>query len=201
MKIVTTGDSHSKAGWEDIRMEGVEIVINYLGAPLMYSFGRDYPNIVSKCMPFDVVVFCTGEIDMRCHIYKHSTTSEGRDTIIDDMVMSYFKAIEMNVNGLKGVTTSVYNVVPPTRQATLLPEIRFYFPFVGSDEQRREATLYINDKLRAGCAERGYVFFDIYDKCTDEDGLLSPEVTAVWDGVHVRKCSLFMDFIKNHFLK
>jgi len=87
MTIHTFGDSHSYFGWDNIP----NVKIHHLGPKLCYSIGRDGINIKdnSNVCSFgkngitikdnavvkenDVVIFCFGEIDCRCHVHKYIT--------------------------------------------------------------------------------------------------------------------------------
>ena len=70
--IHTIGDSHSSFGWKTIN----NVKIHHIGAKLCYSFGKkgfdDY-NILQEIECGEVVVFCFGEVDCRCHIIKQIT--------------------------------------------------------------------------------------------------------------------------------
>ena len=60
---------------------------------------------------------------------------------------------------------------------------------MGTDEERKQYTLYFNEKLKEKCLEKGYVFFDIYDKYTDENGFLRKDLSDgnvhIGNGVHI----------------
>jgi len=132
----------------------------------------------------DTIVFCLGEIDCRCHIHKHVTDTTSYQHIIDNIVDSYFEAIEVNVtvSQIKLRNVCVYNVVPPVQKYNTLesPE----YPYLGTDEERKRYVLYFNEKLKEKCVEKGYVFFDVYDHYTDENGYLRKDLS---DGnVHIR---------------
>ena len=113
----------------------------------MYSFGQEKLNLldISKynVQNDEIVCFCFGEIDCRCHIYKYRKT--GYKNVINDSVDEYIKAIDANVKRYKNLTTCIYNIVPPVQKENTLenPE----YPYLGKDEERKEYTLYINKKL------------------------------------------------------
>ncbi len=188
-RIHTIGDSHSN-------FSGLSIQ-HHLGPVLCYSFGRDklnrcdirYFNLVDG----DSIVFCFGEIDCRCHIYKHVTTDVSYQSIIDNIVGNYFDAIKANLDVLqvKLNKVCVYNVVPPVERRNTLenPE----YPYLGTDEERKEYVLYFNKKLGEKCMEYGYLFMDVYAKYVDENGYLSKELS---DGnVHIGNHVYVMEFI------
>ena len=181
----TYGDSHSSehGSWTMINLENIKIVTNWLGPKLMYSFGRDKDIIIKKeqINDGDYICFCFGEIDCRAHVYRYETS--WRQTI-DNLVVEYFLAISKNVSGLN-VKTCVYNAVPQVdRRKTENQWMtewdinnshdKNYLPAIGTDEDRRKYTLYMNEKLKEFCGIYGYIFFDIYDKYVDDEGFLNP---------------------------
>lgn len=182
----TYGDSHASehGGWKSININGLTIVVNWLGPKLMYSFGRDKNIIVNnnRINVGDYICFCFGEIDCRVHINKYEPNWMGT---IDNLVTEYFIAISKNVSGLN-VKTCVYNVVPQLERS--LPENRWItkwdeenchlpdiLPAQGTDEDRVRYSLYMNEKIKENCIKYGYIFFDIYDKYINEKGFLNPE--------------------------
>ena len=69
---------------------------------------------------------------------------------------------------------------------------------MGTDEERKSYVLYFNEKIREKCIEKGYIFFDIYDKYTDENGFLRKELS---DGnVHIRDGTYISKFITENKL-
>ena len=44
------------------------------------------------------------------------------------------------------------------------------WPCVGTDEERKEYVRYMNECFKTRCTEYGFVFFDVHDKCADENG-------------------------------
>ncbi len=195
MTIHTIGDSHSCNGWP------ATVKDHHIGPVLCYSFGRDN---LGKCdiRNFDIkdgdtIVFCFGEIDCRCHIHKHISEMPYQQ-IIDITVAQYARAIDINlrVSSLRPRYVCVYNVVPPIQRHK--KENHTVYPFLGEDEERKQYVLYFNKKLREMCASRGYIFFDVYDKYTDENGFLSDNLCDgnchIGNGVHIDA------FIRDHGL-
>lgn len=191
MTIHTIGDSHSSFGWSG--------TVNHpLGALLCYSFGKeclkrcDIRNFNIK--DGDTIIFCLGEIDCRCHINKF-TEWKSYQEIIDEIVDNYFKAINLNVtvSQLKLANVCVYNVVPPAQIHNTWNNPAY--PFLGTDEERKSYALYFNKKLKEKCIEYGYVFFDIYDKYTDENGFLRKDLSD--NNVHISNGIHINNFIKD----
>ena len=193
MSIHTIGDSHSFNGWTGI-------INHHLGPVLCYSFGKEKLN---RCdiRKFDIkdgdtIVFCLGEIDCRCHIHKHITETAVYQDIINNIIDNYFEAIELNItiSQIKLKNVCVYNVVPPiqTYNTQENPE----YPFLGTDEERKEYSLYFNKKLKEKCIQKKYIFFDVYNSYIDENGFLRKDLSD--DTVHIRNGVYITNFINEN---
>ena len=191
MSIHTIGDSHSFSGWSGI--------INHCVGPLLcYSFGKEKLNRCDirnfNIKDGDTIVFSLGEIDCRCHIHKHITDTITYQDIINDIVDNYIEAIDLNVitSQLKLKNICVYNVVPPIQRYNTWenPE----YPYLGTDEERKNYVLYFNERLKAKCMEKDYKFFDIYHNYIDENGFLRKDLSD--DNVHIRNGDHISNFIK-----
>ena len=194
MTIHTFGDSHCNAGWS--RIPGVKR--HHMGPVLCYSIGTKDELLDLQgygVADGDVVVFCFGEIDCRCHIQKHVSKERTHERVIDEIVDKYLRAIQRKVKSLSGVKTCVYNVPPAVHKATTWQHPQY--PYLGTDEERRTYVEYFNGRLRQRCPEFGYVFFDIYDQCVDEEGFLLPEIS---DGVvHITDATIIGRFLSDTF--
>ncbi len=195
MTIHTIGDSHSGNGWTGI-------TIQHLGPILCYSFGRDK---LDRCdiRNFDIkdgdsIIFCMGEIDCRCHVYKHITDTTTYRDVIDSIIDNYFQAIQLNISTsqIKLKNIGIFNVIPTIQKINTWenPE----FPYLGTDEERKSFVLYFNKKLKEKCIELGYIYVDVYDKYTDENGFLRKDMS---DGnVHIKNGIYLSNFItENNF--
>jgi hypothetical protein len=195
--VHTVGDSHCWNGFPP------EVSFHWIHSLLCYSFGKDplgrcdirkIPNLKHG----DSIVFCLGEIDCRCHIFKHVSETLSFQTIIDGIVENYFKGIELNVRLAQKQfrRICVYNIVPPIEKHNT-PENPSY-PYLGTDNERKEYVLYFNRRLREECAKRNWVFFDVYDKYADSNGFLRKDLS---DGnVHIGNGKYLVEFIKTHCL-
>lgn len=193
--IHTIGDSHSFNGWSNI-------INHHIGPVLCYSFGRDKLN---KCdirnfniKDNDTVIFCFGEIDCRCQIYKYVNKTTTYQQIIDNIIENYIEAINLNIkeSKLKLKNICIYNVVPAVKKedVTENPD----YPYLGSNEERKQFTLYFNQKLKEKCFENNFIFFDVYDKYIDQEGYLKKDLS---DGhVHIKDGIYINDFIYNNLL-
>jgi hypothetical protein len=196
MTIHTIGDSHASLGGSK------EIIKHHLGEGLCYSFGIkkldrcDIRNFDFK--DGDTIIFSLGEIDCRCHVHKHITRSKTYQDVIDDIVNNYIEAIELNisVSKINFRNVSVYNVVPPIQRWNTWENSEF--PYLGTDEERKQYVLYFNKKLKERCNEKKYIFFDIYNNYTDENGFLRKDLS---DGnVHIANEIYINKFIKDNNL-
>lgn len=192
----TFGDSHASkehGGWDNSKMKlPISIRSNWLGPKLMYSFARDKNKLFDKSTVFegDIVVFCFGEIDCRCHVGKYKPNWKKN---IDSLVENYFLAIEANVSQYKDLTTMIFNVVPQIQRehpknAWMLPYQK-NAPHIGSDLERVEYTKYMNKKLSDYCKKYNYEFIDVYDCYADDQGFLIEELSDknchIADPLHV----------------
>lgn len=206
--IHTYGDSHATyfGAWIDgvvdgvqikgVRVKGFNVVANWLGPKLAYSFARDKEIVVNNVNSGDVVVFCLGEIDCRVHINKYS---DNWKVTIDNLVHSYLENVKRNVIGKENITTCIFNVVPPLERENplnLWVEEKATVPALGTDEERRIYTEYMNDKLKELCKEYGYMFIDVYDKYCDEKGYLKAELSDT--NCHIRNPIYIEEFLEKN---
>ena len=195
MSFHTIGDSHSYNGW-------TEIINHHLGPLLCYSFGKDKLNRCNisnfNIKNGDTICFCLGEIDCRCHIHKHITNTVSYKDIINNIIDDYFEAIELNVSNLsvKLKNVCVYNVVPPIEKYNTIENDEY--PYLGTDEERKKYTLYFNSKLKEKCNEKNYIFFDIYNHYTDENGFLKKDLSD--NCVHIKNGIFISNFRKQNNL-
>lgn len=191
MVIRTFGDSRATKGWNDIP----DVITYTIGPKLCFSIGRDGIDIKKfGANNGDTVIFCFGEIDCRCHIYKHITETNSYKQIIDGIVDNYFAKIKTAVDGFDNLKTCVYNVVPPVQSFNTLSNLEY--PLIGLDDQRKAYVLYFNEKLQQKCVEYNFLFFNIYDKYVDDNGYLNKSLSD--DNVHIRDGVYIREFIENN---
>jgi hypothetical protein len=184
--IHTFGDSHCLTGWNKIPV----VVTHHIGAVLCYSFGKERLMRLDikkfGVQEGDVVIFSMGEIDCRCHIFKHVSEECSFEIIISRLVAGYFEAIKENVSRFSGLKVVVYNIPPATRKGITYENPDY--PYAGSDSDRKEYVQCFNKLLRKCCLEYGYTFFDIYSAVVDREGFLAREYS---DGnVHIIECGV-----------
>tara|TARA_B100000900_G_scaffold96327_1_gene79415 strand:- start:392 stop:994 length:603 start_codon:yes stop_codon:yes gene_type:complete len=199
MLIHTFGDSHSStriSGWKDCK----NVIAHELGALLCYSFGKEKLNRFDirnyDIKDNDTVIFCLGEIDCRCHIYKHISKEKTYNMIIDEIIENYIDAIELNIKlcNAKLKNICIYNVVPPIEKYNTF-ENREY-PYLGTDEERKSYVLYFNECINKKCKEKNWIYFDIYNNYIDSNGYLRKDLS---DGnVHIRNGYYYQKFIEKN---
>jgi len=197
----TYGDSHGSAhgGWNNISIDGLKIKVNWLGPKLMFSFGRDKQKVVNHVPPSHIICFCFGEIDCRCHINKYEPN--WKDSV-DSIVKSYFETIKINVGGHDPSLVYIYNVVPPIEREApenLWMKGKSALPSLGTDEDRKIYTVYMNSKLKELCEENKFVFVDVYDKYIDEKGFLIRELSD--NNCHIKDPIHIVEFLENKLKK
>jgi hypothetical protein len=116
--------------------------------------------------------------------------------LINEIIKRYFEAIEFNVKNFKNLRILVCSVTPTAKSSVIKQNPQY--PHVGSDEQRKEVTKYMNLKIKEYCEKFNYTFVDIHDKYCDVDGCLNYELS---DGhVHIVNPLYIIEFIKNKIL-
>jgi len=161
IKIHSIGDSHAWHAWLKIPF----VQTHTIGPMTMYRFGQDHPIVVGGIPEDTIAVFCWGEIDCRCHIFKHPPFPD----TIDKLASDYLTSVDHNARIHPNIW--LFNVVPPPRKKDVQENPDF--PFLGSDEERLSFVKRLNDRLR----ESSYPFIDVYDKYCDKDGFLIPELS------------------------
>ena len=128
----------------------------------------------------DVVVFCFGEIDCRCHIHRQVDLGRDANQVIRELVDAYIDVITANARRRPKLHIIVCGVVPPrdfesfTRVHGIITHA---FPFVGTDEQRVQYTRSMNARLRETSDQYGYVFLDVFADYANSVGILPEQIS------------------------
>ena len=184
--INTFGDSHSKKGYKNIT--DISLNLHHIGPILSYSFGNENLNrinisdVVYNVKENDYVIFCLGEIDCRCHIYKHISLNNDYKKIISNITDKYIEAVNINKNLFKNIKVGIMSVVPPVDSSKIANNPKF--PFLGTNEERIKYTKYFNKCLHKLCLKNNIIFIDIYDKYSNHTGLFNDELKD--KNVHIK---------------
>lgn len=176
--VYTLGDSHALHGW--VRVPNV--VPCSAGPMLMYHY-KHHPIIFSHIPKGAPVVLSWGEIDCRCHIFKHAPW----DKTIDDMVDNYLSEIRK----ITDHHVILYNVVPPPRKLSVYESE--HFPFLGSDDERLQFVTRVNLRLK----QSGFEFMDVYDQFADKDGFL--DISKSDNHVHIEDEKPLIEWLERRF--
>lgn len=176
---------------------------HYMGSVLCHSIGK---YGITRCdldrvhglSDHDTVIFCFGEIDVRCHVYKRACIENILyKHIIDSLVHNYFRAIRDMIEkcAKKCLNVGVYNIPPPSRKSTQRENI--HYPYQGTDDERKAYTVYMNMCLKEECHKYAYTFVDIYNDYMDEEGFL--DVRTSDGGIHIGQGDSLHEFMSMTF--
>lgn len=216
MKKIVIGDSHSqlfsndpkfKRGmWSDGSLEN-EFDVRWMGPVTYWRLCRDQREFIdfTKDLRYDPfpgmeistfakseseILITLGEIDIRSNIMNHNSgdyikTIDMMSNRIHDYISSYKGGFKINICS-----------IPPPIKELDCNSVNTEFPFVGTDEQRKNATIYFNNHLKKICDSTNSRYFDIYS-IYEKNGMLDPKKS---DGiVHCIKTLELENKIKNHF--
>lgn len=192
MNIFTFGDSHCYNAWDEVQVPSVRIISRHIGPKLMYSFGQEGLSLLNiknhGVQNGDVVVFCFGEIDVRCHVFKFR---ENFKIILESIVKNYMEAVEANIKQFSNLTTCIYFVPPVVEKETV--KNNPHFPYEGEDKERQEYVLYMNQLLLKNCIAKQYLFIDLYDQYCNQNGFLNKAMSDA--GPHIKEVAPLKKFI------
>jgi lysophospholipase L1-like esterase len=183
--IYVVGDSHTAIFKNDPAFKVVDIgaatahnLINEKSTTNSHQKLQEVINSIDK--ECDFVMLTLGEPDCRFHVY-YQAKKRGVSIcdIIDETVIQYGTALLWLLS--EGVDPIVLGI-PPTGTYD-----RFEYDTPGKPYASPEilAKIYrdFNNKMKAHCNEKGFIYLDIYSKTVDEKGFLKEEFAA--DGVHL----------------
>lgn len=182
MSFHVFGDSHANCTFKGLESR---VCIHWLGPKTMYAIGRDGLNLKehhgNHLKTGDVVGFVFGEIDVRCHIKKQENNPRLADQVIDELTTAFVNAIKINVNALNDIKFCVVSVLPPAYDALINSQDSAY-AVVGTDKERCDYTIQINESLKSKIMKIGVTYIDTYSLYVDENGMLDPTMSR---GTHV----------------
>lgn len=183
--LLTIGDSHSSDTFRNIHLDMVHIDKRPIGGITMHRVGRDMMSFTDLCAHLvdgDYVLFCFGEIDIRCHVHRQvCVLGHDIDEVTSTLVKNYFKAISTCTQLPTGARPLVLLPVPPCDNQTCKnnPD----FPFCGTNEERVLYHSKVIKCMREEAPHHNIGLFDLLDAYTGENGLIIPSLS---DGnVHI----------------
>lgn len=213
-KIVVIGDSHAslyshigtrgRGVWSDDTLNMFDV--KWIGPVTYWRLCRDQKKFIdfdkdiiyspsscrmtTKCEEGQNILFVLGEIDVRCNILKQG--DDYRKTI-DDMIVNIKEFVTSYGNKFKFHFQSILPTIYRVNFGDKVP----LFPFVGNDNERRDVTIYFNEKLRKLCEEIDAGYFDIFDIYADENNMMILEKSDKI--VHAMKTQELEEYIKEYF--
>ena len=196
--IFLYGDSHTEAGFRNLAADHRNL---YMPSVTMHRCGRDneIPNF--NCSDHDddsILCFGFGEVDCRCHIQKQINLGREEDEIIDALVKEYFNVISDSCKKFAEIyVLAIIFTSDQTSYEERNGPITHEFPFVGTNADRVRFTAKVNAGLEIYCQERGFKFFNPYDRdrYADENGCLRIEVSD--GGSHLGDNTRFLEMFHN----
>ncbi len=173
-KIYAIGDSHAAYTFHDLP----KTLVYHVGPVTMHRIGRDQPilNEHLHIQKDGLWIFCFGEIDVRCHVFKQSQLRPEID-VLRDLASRYEQAIlKQNHPHI-----AILGIVPPTRfhPSKQNPE----YPMQGSDQDRLRYTTILNQYLYQICLKNQWVFLHLNPFYQDKEGFMQESLS---DGtVHI----------------
>jgi hypothetical protein len=134
----------------------------------------------------NIFIICYGEVDCRCHIGKQLLLGRELETICNELVSEYINTIKSNIFKYKKII--LCSVTPPMKKELYEKNygpIIHEFPFIGDDNQRVSYTKLVNKLLKKYCEVNNFIFLDVYDYYSEEDGTLKYELSD--KTVHIEK--------------
>ena len=176
LDIFIYGDSHANTNFKNLKC------YNFFESSItMHRIGRD-----DKIINFDnrmhnsdsILIICYGEVDCRCHIHQQIKLGRQEDIIISELVVNYFNTLKKNIVVYKKII--VCAIVPPMNKSKfeeIHGPITHEYPFLGDDDERILYTQKMNKLIQQKCVIYDYIYFDPFEKYTDQDGCLKYELS------------------------
>lgn len=163
MTVRSFGDSHSM-----FTFAGLPVTPHHVGPWTMHRIARDGMHDSPAFKDGDSLIFCFGEIDVRCHVKKQAV-DQGCDpqVVIDKLSEDYMASLVKFGQSRPELELFVLSVVPPARA---FPQENF--PFIGSDQERASFTKSLNARLRQLCSSAGIGYIDVHTTYADDQGML-----------------------------
>jgi hypothetical protein len=174
--IYIFGDSHASTNFKYLNLN-YEHKICFEGGVTMHRISRDR-QIINFDNTFNnennIFVLCYGEVDCRCHIGKQILLGRNLEDICNSLVNGYIDVIKTNITKYHKII--ICSIIPPMKKE-LYEKNHHDFPFIGTDNERVIYTKLMNKLLKDQCDTNQFIFLDIYDYYSNEDGTLNYELS------------------------
>ncbi len=176
------GDSHARHNFNNIKYQN--IVNNYKNSITMHRVGRDKKEFINYKLydinNNDIIIYQFGEVDCRCHIGKQLLLNRKLEDIISELVNNYIDSIKINIQEYNNLKIIICNIPPPMNNEyyeKLHGPITHEFPFIGTNLERANYTIKVNEMLKNKCEENNFIFLDYYNFYKNENGTIKTELT------------------------
>lgn len=214
-KIIVIGDSHStlydknpnrnRGVWENRDLDNI-FDVRWIGPVTFWRLCRDQDKFIdfnsdikytahpdcpmtTKAEKGSEILIVLGEIDVRCNILKFQPYKK----TVDEMIIKIKKFITKYNSDFNFHIQSIV----PTIYKKNFGDKKPLFPFVGNDKERKDVTLYFNDKLKEMCKKINIGYFDIFDIYADDNNMMIFEKSDAI--VHAMKTPELEDRIEKYF--
>lgn len=203
MKIFVLGDSHADFSFRLFKARKIyknslsiyDFVVNdyYLFEPEIVNLFCDYQKGMEINPSRTLIIFCLGEVDVRCLIHKQIVEkNRDEDEVINDLAIKYKTFLDFISKGIDPKYHKhiwAMSIVPTTEEQDLGHE----FSQKGSLLERKRYTEKLNNAIKNTCNQ--YHFFDIYDLYLGPNGSINKELSNGGDS-HIHNNTLLMDKLK-----
>jgi len=176
--IYIFGDSHANNNFKNFIIPHEN---KYHNSITMHRISRD-KEIINFDKKYNdennIFVLCYGEVDCRCHIGRQMLLGRNLQEICNKLVLEYINTIKYNITIYKKII--ICSITPPMKKELyekVHGPITHEFPFIGTDDERVMYTNSMNDLLKEYCILNKFIFLDVYDYYSDEDGTLKYELS------------------------
>ncbi len=171
--LFAVGDSHAISNFGS----DPQIHVRHLGSITMHRIARDGRRAISlKGMGIyrrDIVIWCLGEIDVRCHLIKQRDLQRiPLEALTDSLARDYLRSIASIQAEIGELKTVILAVIPPTDRGE-----NPAFPKVGNLEERIQARVLLNAALEKYSGAEGFLYLDPYGPFADSTGALKLDMS------------------------
>jgi hypothetical protein len=187
------GDSHSSVFsgneemqpiWPERSNDITEYFNSYRIGPATAYQLNNKKEIINQIIPLiktnDKLLFCFGEVDIRAHLLKKSTT---QNIPIEDVVIECVSRYVEVINYYKSLNLSVIVWGPIASWNDDKPYLGG--PSFGSNIERNNATKLFNKHISNQLKKYDIPFVTIFEDMLNEDGTTNQELLDDWQDCHI----------------